>query len=425
LLVGTLALVGVLFMMKGLLYVADTRDAMGDDAIERPGHALVETFYAADGWSETDLLEAREDAADSGASSVVILHQGRLVAEWGRSHELSDLGAARASVMSLMWGVARAQGVLPGDSPRPHLNLDTVAADRADSLAGELETRTGLALGELVDAWLAQPLGMVDFDPTHVIRQSDPQRAVDRHVLRMSARDLARLGQLVLDHGQAADGQSVVPADWVEESTGPLHPRGNFSSGYRGDGWWVPSSGQVEARGRGGLRVRIDRQLDLVVVVGVLSGDDATERAVWTMLGDRQQGGEFRHFLQRVKTAGRLGRIDGDFDDLVDDGEVEAAVNYARAVRAREPGTFLYTEAQLNRLGYQLLGDDQTADAILIFKLSVEEFPRFFNTHDSLGEAYYEAGDHERARACYQRALELHPESESARRMLERLSDDG
>jgi len=385
----------------------------------------VETFYAADGWSESDLLAAREEAADSGASAVVILHQGRLVAEWGRSHEPSDLGTARVSLMSLMWGVAREKGVLPGDMPRPHLNLDTVAADRADSLAGELEARTGVALGELVETWLARPLGMTDFQPAHAVREPDPQRSMDLLSLRMSARDLARLGQMVLEQGRAVDGQSVVPAAWVNESTGPLHPRGNFSQGYRGDGWWVPSSGQVEARGRGGLRVRIDRQLDLVIVVGVLSGDDATERAVWTVFGDRQQGREFRRFLQRVKSAGRLGRMDARFDDLVDDGDVQGAVDHARAVRAREPDTFLYTEAQLNRVGYQLLGDDQTDDAILVFQLAVDEFPRFFNTHDSLGEAYFEAGDHERARACYRRALDLHPKSDSARRMLERLSEDG
>ena len=41
-----------------------------------------------------------------------------------------------------------------------------------------------------------------------------------------------------------------------------------------------------------------------------------------------------------------------------------------------------------------LMRDDHLEDAILVFKLAVDEFPGFFNPHDSLGEAYFHQGDH-------------------------------
>ncbi len=416
--VGLLAMVAALFAFKGLLYVADSRTALEDEVV-RPGPQLADEFPAASGWAADELATAREQAASSGAAAVVVLHRGRLVAEWGRTQEPVELTDARVSVLSLLWGAAQGEGLVPTGTPRPDLRFD---ADRADSLAADLEQRSGRTLAVLIRDWLADPAGLTDFDVAHVSREDDPERSVPRYGIRLSPRDLARLGQLVLDQGRHGERQ-VVPADWVATSTSPLRGGSRVESGYVGDGWRLPVSEQVELRGRGGVRLRVDRQLQLVVAVGVLSGNDPSERAVWTVLGDRQDGGEFRRFLSQVKGAGRLGLMDPRFSDLVEDGDIDGAVAHAREVRAADPQAFLFTEAQLNALAYELLGDDRTADAIKLFQLNVDEFPAYFNTHDSLGEAYYEAGDREQARTCYERALELNPNCRSAARMLRRLED--
>src|ERR1044072_5179883 len=57
----------------------------------------------------------------------------------------------------------------------------------------------------------------------------------------------------------------------------------------------------------------------------------------------------------------------------------------------------LVAEAELNRLGYQLLRSGHPKEAIEIFKLNVEAYPQGFNTYDSLAEAYMSINERELA----------------------------
>ena len=61
------------------------------------------------------------------------------------------------------------------------------------------------------------------------------------------------------------------------------------------------------------------------------------------------------------------------------------------------------------------------AEAIEVFKLNVEEFPRSSNVYDSLGEAYMKQGDTEKAIINYEKSLELNPDNTNAEDMLEQL----
>lgn len=68
-----------------------------------------------------------------------------------------------------------------------------------------------------------------------------------------------------------------------------------------------------------------------------------------------------------------------------------------------------------------LLELDHTKEALPIFAWNVQRFPKSGNVHDSLGEAYWHAGDRARAVASYQRSLELDPKNDNAKRMIELL----
>ena len=61
-------------------------------------------------------------------------------------------------------------------------------------------------------------------------------------------------------------------------------------------------------------------------------------------------------------------------------------------------------------------------DAIEIFKLSVEAYPRSYNTYDSLAEAYMDHGDRDLAIQNYRKSLELNPANANGAKMLQRLS---
>ena len=76
-----------------------------------------------------------------------------------------------------------------------------------------------------------------------------------------------------------------------------------------------------------------------------------------------------------------------------------------------------FGEDEFNRLGYQLIRYRQAEqEAIEIFKLNVELYPKAFNTYDSLGEAYMVAGNKELAITNYKKSLELNPQNTNALR---------
>lgn len=93
--------------------------------------------------------------------------------------------------------------------------------------------------------------------------------------LAVSARDLARLGQLILDEG-AVDADPVIPADWVRVSTGgravteallPDWFRESPLSSY-GYQWWLPAADRsdVLAIGKDGQYLYVDRTRRAVMV---------------------------------------------------------------------------------------------------------------------------------------------------------------
>ena len=80
------------------------------------------------------------------------------------------------------------------------------------------------------------------------------------------------------------------------------------------------------------------------------------------------------------------------------------------------------TEAQMNRLGYQLLGLKRVKDAIEVFKQNTVDFPEAFNTWDSLAEGFMASGDKESAIKYYKKSLELNPDNSNAVQKLKELS---
>jgi len=90
---------------------------------------------------------------------------------------------------------------------------------------------------------------------------------------------------------------------------------------------------------------------------------------------------------------------------------VAAAVQQYRELKTAKPKEYDFSEPELNTLGYQLLGQGKTQDAIEIFKLNVEAYPQGFNTYDSLGDAYKRSGDKDLAIANYKKSLELNPKN--------------
>ena len=82
---------------------------------------------------------------------------------------------------------------------------------------------------------------------------------------------------------------------------------------------------------------------------------------------------------------------------------------------------------QLRRRSTQLpglpaLNTKKLTEAIRVFQLNIEAYPKSANTYDSLGEGYMNAGDKPQAIANYQKSVQLNPKNRNAVEMLKKLN---
>jgi CubicO group peptidase (beta-lactamase class C family) len=273
--------------------------------------------------SGASALSAAIDGQLPGIEAFVIHEGGKVVFSHGPVDVPMNLASARKSVLSLLFGIAWDRKLVDLDATLADLGIDETAtpltgAERRATLENLLqarsgvylpsgaetpemkkarpqrgqfapgahfyynnwdfnvlgtifEARTGKRIGDALDQWLARPLGMEDFNSSHVYfdpASGDTNYATWR--MFMSARDLARLGTLILQDGQW-EGRRVVSSAWLARS---LAPHSTFApnkccfetDGY-GYSWWLASADQaVIADGWGGQYLYVDRANQLVFV---------------------------------------------------------------------------------------------------------------------------------------------------------------
>lgn len=134
-------------------------------------------------------------------------------------------------------------------------------------LSAILRKTSGLPLDELARTLLFEPLGITEVGWERYAN-GDPIAASG---LRLRPRDLVKIGELVLAHGNW-HGRQVVPAAWIAAATSPqINGNGIFFYGYQ---FWLGRSlvdkREVDwavALGYGGQRLFIVPDLDLVALV--------------------------------------------------------------------------------------------------------------------------------------------------------------
>ncbi|WP_051808372.1 serine hydrolase domain-containing protein [Actinoplanes subtropicus] len=232
----------------------------------------------------TDALEALPTTA------FLVLDRGQVVFDHGATTAPGWLASARKSVLSVLYGSAVADGTIRLGATLGESGIDdiggllppehratvrdlltsssgvyhppaTVAGPEEDAPArgsqppgallhyinwdfnarGTIFQRcTGRSVFAALAEDLAAPLGFDDFDPgrQRLLGRPDVSEHLAHHFF-LSARDLARVGAMMLRNGQWG-GRQVVPASWVAESTSVQVDRGDGVQLDYGYCWWLP-----------------------------------------------------------------------------------------------------------------------------------------------------------------------------------------
>jgi CubicO group peptidase (beta-lactamase class C family) len=282
-------------------------------------------------WSMEKLAAAHaySDADSIHTSAVMITQGGKVVDQWGDVDKKISSYSVRKSLISALYGIYSAEGVIDIDQTLEQLSID----DSPDPLTKEekqarvidllrarsgvyhavdfetdsmkknrpargshapgtfwyynnwdfnvlgtiFEKKTGLKIGEAFYQRIAKPIGMEDFQPGDVYYFGGPFSVHPAYHFEITARDLARFGLLYLRHGRWNNKQ-IVPEAWVEKSSHAnemVKSNGAELGGYEYL-WWVDYGGVhfpevtlpgvFSARGSGAHYLLIIPTLDLVIV---------------------------------------------------------------------------------------------------------------------------------------------------------------
>jgi CubicO group peptidase (beta-lactamase class C family)/predicted small lipoprotein YifL len=263
-------------------------------------------------------------------SGLVVTVYGKVLYEYGDVERLSYLASVRKSILSMLYGIYVENGTINLDLTLEELGMDDIggllpvekqakvrhliaarsgvfhpASNSGDDLAsapergsvepgtyqlysnwdfnaagGAFELMTGKNIYDAIEEHLAIPLQMQDWDRS-IHRKSGNLRISQypAYHIHLSTRDMARIGHLMLAKG-SWNGNSIIPEQWVEESTSLITPLEEMNplrrrSGYLGYVymWWIyagekstgPWEGAYTGRGAVGQWITVVPKLGMVI----------------------------------------------------------------------------------------------------------------------------------------------------------------
>jgi len=276
------------------------------------------------GWDVEKLAEVRGFARGAGSTSLMVIHQGRIVTSYGAPERVSILASVRKSLLSALYGIHVAAGTIDLSATLEQLGIDDnepslTSAEKSATIADLLRSRSGIyhpansstewehsqipprgshrpgtywcynnwdfnALGTIYEQLvgrsmfvdfkerIADEIGMQDFEPKDGRYIGQYYSKHSAYHFHMSGRDLARFALLFLNGG-SWNGKQIVPSVWVAESTrAHSWTPGGLGYGYM---WWVglfkpvrtvAEEHSYSARGYRGQIAQIFPDLDLIFV---------------------------------------------------------------------------------------------------------------------------------------------------------------
>lgn len=126
-------------------------------------------------------------------------------------------------------------------------------------------------------------------------------------------------------------------------------------------------------------------------------------------------------FPTRKLAAERVAPGDKSPLELLQEGRFAEAAQGYRGLWKANSNDPAVDAGRINSLGYRLMRETRTAEAVVLFELNVGLYPGSWNAYDSLGEGYAALGKTDLAIKNYEKSLEKNPGNANGRTMLEKL----
>jgi CubicO group peptidase (beta-lactamase class C family) len=331
--------------MAAAFFVGGATQAMrAQTAPDFPGKDWQLVSPESEGYSSKKLEALRAWLAAGPTTSMMIVVHGHMIFSYGDTARVSKIASVRKSILSILYGKYVADNTIDlsktveqlglAEPDRPFLpsekdatleqllagrsgiyllpegvspNRDLIQASqpqRGSELPGmyfhyndwdfnaagtAFEKLTGKNIYDALEADLARPIGMQDFDRSLQKKITHEGQVHPEYAMYLSTRDMARIGLVMLRGGNWA-GKQVVPNAWCGQSLTPSTPFEEMNPPYLrslgaperwgfGAMWWAwdagvfpgniyitPFQGANEARGTAGQYITILPAKDMVLV---------------------------------------------------------------------------------------------------------------------------------------------------------------
>lgn len=103
--------------------------------------------------------------------------------------------------------------------------------------------------------------------------------------------------------------------------------------------------------------------------------------------------------------------------DRIDKSGISVALQHYN--RIKDSTGYYLDEREMNRTGYEFLQSGKVKEAVAIFQLNTQAFPKSFNVFDSYAEALMALGNKTEAFENYKKSIKLNPGNENAMKILQ------
>ena len=239
------------------------------------GIALQREFERALETPVTDFFKGQDLAFGNGTEAIKLIHVLTMTAglEWDQwalpySDQRNDANKLAMAENPIEMVLSRHVADPPGTVWKYNGGL-------TELLGAIIEQKTGKRFREFAAEVLFSPLGITNFEWRGSWHWQPKGRPSSAWGLRMRARDLAKIGSLVL-HDGVWNNQRIVPSEWIRLSVkrhvteSIQNGRGNYGYGFQ---WWsgrsnsVPAYNIIAGFGLGGQQLLVVPELHLVVTV--------------------------------------------------------------------------------------------------------------------------------------------------------------